>query len=250
MKEHRVWEWIPSFKTFSKARHPHAGPCWNTSRRRLRVLNGPDRPNEMPWAPLVTADRGHGRPAIQPLNVWHIYWTWKMKILMALTPRSELAVETGYLNGCDTTERSRIHRSRPSPHNHNQCCHCTTFSLGKQQVYVIKRQVLAITWLQRGQRALFVATLHIGRKCMKWYEMKINSNTFFFFSFPQCCRHQLSKLGQSRMSSFILPASFTINHTFSFSNFHLAFSSRFLLDGWINVITTTMWGDFFRVLNK
>lgn len=142
------------------------------SERSLSVLNGPDRPDEMPWALLVTADRGHRRPAIQPLNVWHVYWTWKMKILMALTPGSELAEETGYLNGCDATEWRRIHRSRHSPHSHNQCCHCTTISLGKQQVYVIKRQVLLITWLQRGQWALFVALLHIGRKCMKCYEMK------------------------------------------------------------------------------
>lgn len=38
----------------------------STSLRHISILKGRDRPNEMPRAFLLSADRGHGRPAIQP----------------------------------------------------------------------------------------------------------------------------------------------------------------------------------------
>lgn len=66
---------------------------------------------------FMTADRGHGRPAAQPLNVWHIYWTWKMKISMALTPGSELSEETA-----ETRQNGEGANTR-GPHDHNRRCH-------------------------------------------------------------------------------------------------------------------------------
>lgn len=146
-----------------------------------------------------------------------------MKILMALTSGSELVEETGYLNG---RWHRRMETNPPpwaqSPPHRNRCCHCTTISLGEQQVYVIKRQVLVIMWQQHGHWALFCGNVPYWQEMHEVSWNVINRNTFFFF--PQCCRHQLSNLGQSRMSRSALPASFRINHGFSISNFNLAFS--------------------------
>lgn len=109
------------------------------------------------------------------------------------------------VNFNDRGPAERTSANTSSPHDHNQWCHYTTISLSRQQVWVIKRQVLIITWQQQGQWALLLTIL--VRKCIEWKLIVPQVHP------PQCCGHQWNS-GQSGIRRFILSylRSIILNH--------------------------------------
>lgn len=122
------------------------------------------RTNEMLQALFMTAVRGHRR---QPFSHWicdtfigHEKWKYRR-----LSVQGQQKQES-QVNSNDRGPAERTSANTSSPHYHNQWCHYTTISLSRQQVWVIKRQVLIITWQQQGQWALFLTIL--VKKCIQW----------------------------------------------------------------------------------
>lgn len=118
-------------------------------------------------------------------------WTGSHSATTCLTHLLDMKNENinGFISGVNAGGRHRLtkwlghSRIKKDPalqlngSTHDQCCHHTTISLGKRQVWVIKWQVLVIIW----QWAWFVVEQHIGDKCINchgkwWREMNFHNN--------------------------------------------------------------------------